>query len=89
MSQSNLARDKSDQSEASSQFENQFKKEVVLEYGESIIGGLPVDYRLIGDEPEYDEVPLIESLSWFDYNVELKGIDFNRNGVKGLKGFSN
>ena len=52
------------------------KKEVVLEYGESIIGGLPGDYRPIGDEPEYDEVPLIESLSWFDYNVELKGIDF-------------
>ena len=67
------------------QFENQFKKEVVLEYGESIIGGLPVDYRLIGDEPEYDEVPLIESLSWFDYNVELKGIDFTRSRVEAVR----
>ena len=51
------------------------KKENILEYDESIIGGLPEDYQPIGDEPEYDEVPLIESLSWFDYDVQLKGTD--------------
>lgn len=51
------------------------KKENILEYDESIIGGLPENYQPIGDEPEYDEVPLIESLSWFDYDVQLKGTD--------------
>ena len=52
------------------------EEKVILEYDESIIGGLPGDYRPIGDEVEYDEVPLIESLSWFDYDVQLRGTDF-------------
>jgi len=42
--------------------------EIILEYGESFIGGLPIEYRPMGDANEYDEVPLIESLSWFDGN---------------------
>jgi len=65
-------KDKPEKPKKSEKPKKEKSKEMILEYDESIIGGLPEDYRPIADEPEYDEVPLIESLSWFDYDVQLR-----------------
>ena len=74
-------KDKPEKPKKSEKPKKEKSKEMILEYDESIIGGLPEDYRPIVDEPEYDEVPLIESLSWFDYDVQLRGTDLTASFI--------